>query len=274
MTRLERKLLKRIGRANLEYSMIVPGDRVMVCLSGGKDSYGMLHLLRWMKRVVPFDFEMIAVNLDQGHPGFPVETLRGWLEAEGYTYKLISEDTYSVVLDLIEPGKTQCSLCSRLRRGILYNVAEDLNCTKIALGHHADDFIETLMLNTLYSGQLKSMAPYLVSDDGRNTVIRPLLYCSEENLIELSEQEQFPIIPCDLCGSQENLKRQQIKQMLANLHAENPKVKGNLLASLGNVRPTHLLDRTIQRVDERDSGVDARRSPRVPVSDGDEPAFS
>lgn len=246
----------------------------MVCLSGGKDSYGMLHLLRWMKRVVPFDFEMIAVNLDQGHPGFPVETLRGWLEAEGYTYKLFSEDTYSVVLDLIEPGKTQCSLCSRLRRGILYNVAEELNCTKIALGHHADDFIETLMLNTLYSGQLKSMAPYLVSDDGRNTVIRPLLYCSEENLIELSEQEQFPIIPCDLCGSQENLKRQQVKQMLANLHAENPKVKGNMLASLGNVRPTHLLDRTVQRVDERDSGVDARRSPRPPVSDGDEPAFS
>ena len=253
--------------------MIVPGDRVMVCLSGGKDSYGLLHLLRWMKRIVPFEFEMIAVNLDQGHPGFPVDTLRAWLEAGDYAYKLVAEDTYSVVLDLIEPGKTQCSLCSRLRRGILYNVAQDLGCTKIALGHHADDFIETLLLNTLYSGQIKAMAPYLQSDDGRNTLIRPMLYCSEEDLVALSEQEAFPIIPCDLCGSQENLKRQQVKKLLAELHAENPKVKGNVLAALGNIRPTHLLDRGLQRLDENESGVDARRTPPL-IADVDEPAFS
>ncbi len=253
--------------------MIVPGDRVMVCLSGGKDSYGLLHLLRWTQRIVPFEFEMIAVNLDQGHPGFPVDTLRDWLEAGDYTYKLVAADTYSVVLDMIEPGKTQCSFCSRLRRGILYNVARDLGCTKIAMGHHSDDFIETLLLNTLYSGQIKSMAPYLRSDDGQNTLIRPMLYCREEDLIALSEQERFPIIPCDLCGSQENLKRQQIKKLLAELHAENPKVKGNVLAALGNIRPTHLLDRSIQRIDEPASGVDATRSSPI-IPDVDEPAFS
>jgi len=270
---LERKLVNRIGRANLEYSMIVPGDRVMVCLSGGKDSYGLLHLLSWTKRIVPFDFEMIAVNLDQGHPGFPVETLRSWLEAGGYTYKLVAADTYSVVLDMIEPGKTQCSLCSRLRRGILYNVAQDLGCTKIALGHHADDLIDTLLLNTLYAGQIKSMAPYLRSDDGRNTLIRPMLYCSEEDLSALAEQERFPIIPCDLCGSQENLKRKQVKKLLADLHAENPKVKGNVLAALRNIRPTHLLDRGICRLDESASRIDARRSPPI-IPDEDQPAFS
>ena len=262
MTRLERRLVKRVGRANLEYGMIVDGDRVMVCLSGGKDSYGMLHLLQRIQRIVPFDFEMVAVNLDQGHPGFPVEVLRDWLEAKDFPYELVFQDTYSVVLDLIDPGKSQCSLCSRMRRGVLYRVAQDLGCTKIALGHHADDFVETLFLNALYAGQLKSMAPYLESDDGRNTVIRPLVYCSEADLQGLSEQEAFPIIPCDLCGSQENLKRQRIKGLLAELHRENPKVKGNVLAALGNVRPSHLLDRELQRIDSVASGAEERRSAR------------
>jgi len=241
--RLERRLLKRISKASKDFGMIVPGDRVMACVSGGKDSFAMLHLLRLLQKRVPFEFSLVAVNLDQKQPGFPEHVIPSYMEEHGYDYRVIERDTYSVVIDKIEAGKTYCSLCSRLRRGILYDVAVDLGATKIALGHHRDDIIETLLLNLFYSGQLKAMPPILRSDDGRNTVIRPLAYCSEDEIAEYAENMRFPIIPCDLCGSQENLQRKKVKALLETLHGENPKVKGNLLAALGNVVPSHLLDR-------------------------------
>jgi tRNA 2-thiocytidine biosynthesis protein TtcA len=201
-----------------------------------------LYLLRQIQRRAPFDFSLFAVNVDQGHPGFPDRTLPDYFEREGYEYKIIKEDTYSVVKEKIPEGKTFCSLCSRLRRGILYTQAVELGATKIALGHHRDDVIETLMLNLLYSGQLKAMPARLRSDDGRNVVIRPMVYLSEEELTEFAALKQFPIIPCDLCGSQENLQRKQIKNLLNDLNGKNPKVRANVFAALGNVRPSHLFD--------------------------------
>lgn len=242
MTRLEHRLLSQVGTTCKEYRLIEPGDRVMVGVSGGKDSYSLLHLLRLMQKRVPFVFSIVAVNLDQGHPGFPGHILEGWLRAQDYDYRMIQRDTYSVVLEKIPVGKTYCSLCSRLRRGILYDVAQDLGATKIALGHHKDDVIETLMLNLLYAGSIKAMPPRLRSDDGRNTVIRPLLACSEDELAAFAEEQRFPILPCDLCGSQENLQRKRVKRLIADLNAENPNVRGNLFASLSNVVPSHLLD--------------------------------
>lgn len=244
-SRLENKLMRQMSRASKDFGLLEPGDRVMACISGGKDSYTMLHLLREISRKVPFPLEVVAVNLDQGQPGFPVETLRSWLEENEYDHRIVFQDTYSIVKEKVPEGKTTCSLCSRLRRGILYNVAQELGCTKIALGHHRDDVIETLMLNLLYSGQLKAMPPRLRSDDGRNVVIRPLVYCREEDIEAFSVEQAFPILPCDLCGSQENLKRKQVKRMLAALEAQNDKIKGNLFAALGNVRPSHLLDRDL-----------------------------
>ena len=242
MTRVESRLLGNTTRASIDFKMIEPGDRIMVCMSGGKDSYVMLHLLRLIQRRVPFDFSLVAVNLDQGHPGFPGHLLENYLIEQGDEYRMLKQDTYSVVLEKIPAGKTFCSLCSRLRRGVLYNAAVELSCTKIALGHHRDDIIETLMLNLLYSGQLKAMSPRLRSDDGRNTVIRPLAYCSEEEIRQLAEEQQFPIIPCDLCGSQENLQRQQVKRLITDLHTANPNVRGNMFAALRNVKPSHLFD--------------------------------
>jgi len=242
-SRLEKKLIGDVARASKDFGLLEPGDRIMVAISGGKDSYALLHLLREIERRAPFSYEIIAVNLDQGHPGYPVETLRSWLVANAYEHRIVFRDTYKVVKEKIPEGKTTCSLCSRLRRGILYTVAEDLGCTKIALGHHRDDVIETLMLNLLYSGQLKAMPPLLRSDDGRNTVIRPLVYARESDLAAFAEEMAFPILPCDLCGSQENLQRKKVKRLLAALEADNPKIKGNLMAALGNVRPSHLLDK-------------------------------
>ena len=242
MTRLENRLLREVGRATKDFRLIEPGDRILVAVSGGKDSYGLLHLLRRLQQRAPIDFSLVAVNLDQGHPGYPGHLLEGWLKDQGYEYRMLHRDTYSVVLEKVPEGKTYCSLCSRLRRGILYDAAVDLGCTKIALGHHRDDIIETLMLNLLYAGQIKAMPPRLRSDDGRNTVIRPLAYCAEEDLAAFAEEMAFPILPCDLCGSQENLQRKRIKRMLGDLQAENPNVKGNLMAALANVRPSHLLD--------------------------------
>ena len=240
--RLEKRLLRQVGRASKEHRLIEPGDRILVGISGGKDSWTLLYLLRQLQRRAPFDFSFVAVNLDQGHPGFPAHVLRDYFEAEGYEYELLKHDTYSIVLDKIAPGKTQCSLCSRLRRGILYNAAVELGCSKIALGHHRDDAIETLMLNLLYSGRIKSMPPRLTSDDGRNVVIRPLINCAEEEIVHFSRLKGFPIVPCDLCGSQPNLQRQQVKRLLAELNAANPKVKGNLFAALHKVVPSHLMD--------------------------------
>jgi tRNA 2-thiocytidine biosynthesis protein TtcA len=248
MAQIETKLLRSMARCSREHQLIEPGDKIMACMSGGKDSYVMLHLLRKLRERVPFDFDIVAVNLDQGHPGFPGHVLETYLSNEGYDYRMIKRDTYSIVTAKTPEGKTYCSLCSRLRRGILYSAAVDLGCTKMALGHHRDDIIETLMLNLLYSGQLKAMPVRLRSDDGRNTIIRPLGYCAEEDVAAFSEEMQFPIIPCDLCGSQDNMQRQKIKRLLTELHAENPKVKGNMLAAIKNVRASHLMDPALREL--------------------------
>jgi len=245
-----RRLRRQLARANRDFLLVEPGDRVMVAVSGGKDSYALLHLLRDMQRVVPFDFSLVAVNLDQGHPGFPGHVLENHFKEHGFEYRMLAQDTYSVVLEKIAPGKTMCSLCSRMRRGILYEAAVERSATKIAMGHHRDDMVETVLLNLFYSGQLKGMSPKLFSDDGRNTVIRPLIYCAEEDIAAYAEEMAFPIIPCDLCGTQENLKRQEMKSLLARLCEENPKVKGNMMAALSNVRPSHLLDPTLVHTDE------------------------
>jgi tRNA 2-thiocytidine biosynthesis protein TtcA len=275
--RLEKRLLAEVARASHDFRLIEPGDRIMVAVSGGKDSYAMLYLLRQIQRRAPFPFSLVAVNIDQGHPGFPDRTLPDYFEREGYEYRIVKEDTYSIVKEKVPEGKTFCALCSRLRRGILYNVAAEMNCTKIALGHHRDDVIETLLLNLLYSGQMKAMPARLRSDDGRNVVIRPLVYASEAELAEFAEARAFPIIPCDLCGSQENLQRKQIKNLLTDLNAKNPKVRANVFAALGNIRPTHLYDVALRQalgVIEADEtpelGVsntaDRERPPEVPLS--------
>ena len=246
LTRLEHRLLRQVRQASLDFRLIEPGDRVMAAISGGKDSYAMLHLLGLLQRKVPFEFDVVAVNLDQGHPGFPAQVLVDHFEKIGVPHRMLSQDTYTIVKQHIPEGKTYCSLCSRLRRGILYNAAVEMGCTKIALGHHRDDMIETLMLNMLYAGQLKSMPPRLRSDDGRNVVIRPLAYVSEADLIAFSDEQAFPVIPCDLCGSQEHLHRKKVKALIAGLAAENPKVPGNLFAAMRNVRPSHLMDAALR----------------------------
>jgi len=247
MERLEKRLLDAVARASSDFSLLEPHDRVMVAVSGGKDSHSLLYLLREIQRRAPFPFSLIAVNVDQGHPGFPKDLLPRYFETEGYEYRVVEEDTYSIVKSKIPEGKTFCSLCSRLRRGILYTVGAELKVTKIALGHHRDDVIETLLLNLFYSGQMKAMPPRLRSDDGRHVVIRPLVYASEAELTAFAEQKAFPIIPCDLCGSQENLHRKQVKRLLDELTAKNPHVRNNVFAALGNVRPTHLLDAELRR---------------------------
>jgi tRNA 2-thiocytidine biosynthesis protein TtcA len=241
--RLQRHLHDLTARASRDFGLLEPGDRILCGLSGGKDSYAMMYLLRELRKRAPFDYELVGVNLDQGHPGFPQHVIREWCEAEGFEHHMLHRDTYSVVLEKIPEGKTYCSLCSRLRRGILYDAAVELRCNKIALGHHRDDVIETLMLNLLFGGQMKAMPAKLRSDDGRNVVIRPLVYCDEHELAQFATEKRFPVVPCDLCGSQENLHRQQVKRMIAEWNARNPNVKASMFAAIGNVRPSHLLDR-------------------------------
>jgi tRNA 2-thiocytidine biosynthesis protein TtcA len=225
--------------------MIADGDLVMVCVSGGKDSFTLLDMLLSLKRRAPVHFDLVAVNLDQKQPGFPEHVLPAYFERIGVRYRIVEEDTYSIVQRVLEPGKTMCGLCSRLRRGVLYRVADELGADKIALGHHRDDIVETLFLNLFYGGRLKAMPPKLLSDDGRHLVIRPLAYCAEREIVRYAKQRDFPIIPCNLCGSQTNLKRRQIKQLLESWEAEDPGRTQRIFRAVQNVDPSHLGDRSV-----------------------------
>ena len=267
--RLERRLERLTGKAIGDFNMIEQSDVVMVCLSGGKDSYTLLKILTALRERAPIDFEIIAMNLDQKQPGFPADVLPNYLQSLGVRYHIETEDTYSIVVDKIPAGKTLCSLCSRLRRGIIYRVANELGATKIALGHHRDDIVETLFLNMFFGAKLKAMPAKLLTDDGVHTVIRPLAYCAEKDIARYSRAMEFPIIPCNLCGSQQNLQRKHIKTMLHDWEKQYPGRTEIIFQSLQNITPSHLLDSDL---------FDFKNlSQKVPVEDGDivfdEPVF-
>ncbi len=255
-SRLERRIIRATAEAVRDFDLVSDGDRIMVAVSGGKDSYTLLHVLQRLRERAPIDFDLVAVNLDQGQPGFPAHVVEDHLRRVGVPYRMLRRDTYSVVKRVVPEGKSTCAACSRFRRGVLYDAAVELGCNKIALGHHRDDLIETLLLNALYSGSLKAMPPKLHSQDGRNVVIRPLCYAAEQDIAAFAAAVAFPIVPCDLCGSQPNLRRKRVKGLLAELSAEHPAVKGNLLNALGHVVPGHLLDRDLQRTLAGSTGKD------------------
>ncbi|KQB54947.1 tRNA 2-thiocytidine biosynthesis protein TtcA [Pseudomonas endophytica] len=243
--KLQKRLRRLTGEAVADFNMIEDGDKVMVCLSGGKDSYTLLDVLLHLQKVAPIQFSIVAVNMDQKQPGFPEEVLPAYLKSLGVDYHIVEKDTYSVVKELIPEGKTTCSLCSRLRRGTLYTFADEIGATKMALGHHRDDIVETFFLNMFFNGTLKAMPPKLRSDDGRNVVIRPLAYCNEKDIQAYSDLQQFPIIPCNLCGSQENLQRQVVKDMLQEWERKNPGRTESIFRSLQHVNPSQLADRNL-----------------------------
>ena len=263
--KLRKRLRRQVGQAIGDFGLIEDGDRVMVCLSGGKDSHALLDILLSLKDRAPLGFEIIAVNLDQKQPGFPADVLPRYLSGRGVPFRIEEQDTYSVVKRVIPDGRTMCSLCSRLRRGVLYRVAAEIGATKIALGHHRDDILATFFLNLFFGGKLKTMPPKLVSDDGRHVVIRPLAYVRERDLARYAEAMAFPIIPCTLCGSQENLQRKQVAAMLREWEKKHPGRVETIFNALGNVVPTHLLDRTLRDF----AAIRASGAADVPVADGD-----
>lgn len=274
LNKLQKRLRRFTGQAIADFNMIEEGDRIMVCLSGGKDSYTLLDILQNLQRSAPVNFELFAINLDQKQPGFPEHILPEYLESMGIEFKIVEEDTYSIVKDKIPEGKTTCSLCSRLRRGILYRTAKEMGATKIALGHHRDDMIETMFLNMFYGGKLKGMPAKLLSDDGQHMVIRPLAYCKEKDIVKYAEAREFPIIPCNLCGSQENLQRKHIKAMLNEWDKTHPGRVETIFTSMQNVVPSHLADPSIfnfaelnkdSQIDEGDIALDKPDVPAVPV---------
>ncbi|MUJ19486.1 tRNA 2-thiocytidine(32) synthetase TtcA [Aliivibrio fischeri] len=277
--KLQKKIRRNTGNAIADYNMIEDGDRIMVCLSGGKDSFTMLDILMSLKKSAPISFDLIAVNLDQKQPGFPAHILPEYLEKLGVEYKIVEEDTYSIVQDKIPEGKTTCSLCSRLRRGILYRTAKELGATKIALGHHRDDILETMFLNMFYGGKLKGMPPKLVSDNGEHVVIRPLAYCREKDIIKYADMRDYPIIPCNLCGSQPNMQRQNVKQMLNTWDKQFPGRIETMFTAMQNVVPSHLADfntfdfKSINRdsgvINGGDIGFDKEEMPTLPVDADD-----
>tara|TARA_B100001057_G_scaffold477855_1_gene547626 strand:- start:515 stop:1393 length:879 start_codon:yes stop_codon:yes gene_type:complete len=243
--KLRKRLRRQTGKAISDFNMIEAGDRIMTCISGGKDSHAMLEMLISLRSSAPIDFEIVAVTLDQKQPGYPEDVLPDYLETLGVPFYILEKDTYSVVRSIIPEGKTTCGLCSRLRRGTLYGFAEQIGATKIALGHHRDDIVETLFLNLFFGGKLKAMPPKLKSDDGRHVVIRPLAYCRESDIADYARAMQFPIIPCNLCGTQENLQRQEIKGMLTDWERQYPGRTETIFRALGNVAPSHLLDQNL-----------------------------